>query len=186
MINPEFDAQRRLESHFKWELECLAKRLKKHMFEWKFDLNELIRERVVSASSLAAFLNSHQPIEIATLIMLTQHLGFNLYLDFRPSGKASRVSVSLISAKDEDIVRGINSGFRSLLKGKQVKSVAEAARLSVATVYNFTRVIPEKSFVPIQVTVPDLLTVFKCARGCGYETYLMIEDQLLSIRCAGW
>jgi len=186
MIIPKIDSQRQLDKHFKWELERLARALKKCMIDRGFDASQLVRDRIVSASSLAAFLDSYQPIDIATLTMIVQSMGFDFCLDFRdPSNKAARVIVRLPNAKNADSVRAINSGFRTLLKGRTVSEVAYAARLSLSTVYNFTRVVPQYSFILIAVTVPDLFSVFKCARGCGYETYLWMADPLVSQRIAG-
>jgi DNA-binding Xre family transcriptional regulator len=185
MINPAFDSGRELEKHFKWEIWRMAEELKKIMRDRNFDPNELVRKRIVSASSLSAFLDKHQPIDIATLTMIAQYLNFDFCLDFRdPSNKASRIIVLLPSAKNEDIVRAVNSGFRLLFKGRQIRTVAYIAGLSISTVYNFTRVIPQHSLVPVAVTVPDLFTVFKCARGCGYETYLWISNPLITRRFA--
>jgi hypothetical protein len=179
MIDPLTDSQRRLELHLQWEVVRMADALKECMRQRKFDANELIRQRIISANSLSSFLDSHKPVEIATLILITQYLGFDFCFDFRnPFNRAGRVIVRLPGAKSADIVRAINTGFRTLRKDRQVKEVADAAQLSIKTVYNFIRVVPQYPVVAVDVAVPDLLTVFKCARGCGYETYLWIANRL--------
>ncbi len=185
MIFPEYDMNRNLLKHYMWELDYLAYRLKKHMMDNNIQARRLVEERMVSAASLETFLNGSRQVDIATLIVLTQYLGLNLYLDFRyPSNRSLRSMVYIVSAKDTDIVRSINTAFRKLMRNKTAKEIARDSCLSLSTVYNFTQSVPEKQLEIKQVTVPDLLSVFKCARGCGYETYLGLGMDQSPSRCA--
>jgi hypothetical protein len=63
-----------------------------------------------------------------------------------------------------------------MLKGKDIKDVAKAAGLSPATVARFAKWISGSTAIPQATVVPNLLTVFKCARALGYETYLTFSE----------
>ncbi len=181
MINPQIDAQRDLQKHFNWELRFLALRIISRLEALRLEPKQLVAERLVSPRSLDAFLNRSEPVDIATLVLIAQRLRCDLKMAFI-NRVGIQESVSLKNAGNIEIARAINAAFRNMLRGTNKAVVARMAGISPSTVAHFDRIIPYKMLFPTKVTVPDLITVFKCARGCGYETYLFLAEHSTILR----